>query len=67
MGTVPDFGACMKKDFLSPLFVVGVGARKDSSRAEPDAGGTEKWAEDVPGVWEGRVLGSSLGLIGLLI
>ena len=42
MGTVPEVEAFLKKDFLGPLFVVGVGARKESPRAE------EKWAKAVP-------------------
>lgn len=41
-GTVPQTEACPKKDFLSHLFMVGGGAGKESSRAEPEAGGAEK-------------------------
>ena len=46
VGTVPEVEAFVKKDFLGPLFVVGVGARKESPRAEPEA--EEKWAKAVP-------------------
>lgn len=43
----PEVEAFLKKDFLCHQFVVGVGARKESPRAEPEAEGTEKWAKAV--------------------
>lgn len=66
---VPEVEACEKRDlFPLRLFVVGVGASKESSRVEPEAGRTERWAEGIPQVWEGKMLvGISSGLMGLLI